>query len=93
MRDPSHVKNLSKQEFTHLFQKHRYTITKEVSTTIPVSLKAWLALTDTPEDARKEIISLMEEDIRGGKPTGFAPYVKDNEVYFDQRWLLMIGIK
>lgn len=93
MRDPSHVKNLSKQEFTHLFQKHGYTITKEESTTIPVSLKAWLALTNTPENTCKEIIDLMEEDIREGKPTGFAPYTKDGEIYFDQRWLLMIGVK
>lgn len=93
LRDHSHVKNRSKQEFAHLFEKHGYIITKQESTAIPVQLKAWLALTGTPENTEKEITALMEDDMRGGKPTGFDPYRKDGEIYFDQRWLLMIGTR
>lgn len=93
MRDPSHVKNLSKEEFVYLFKKHDYTIIKEESTTIPVSLDAWLALTDTPDQIRRKIIALMEEEIRGGNSTGFAPYLKNDDIYFEQRWLMMIGLK
>ena len=93
MRDPSHVKNRSKQEFEYLFERHGYALVKQESTAISVSLKAWLALTNTPEDTGKEITALMEEDMRGGKPTGFEPYIKDGEIYFNQRWLLLIGIK
>ena len=93
MRDPSHIKNRSKQEFANLFEKHGYAVTKQESTAISVSLKAWLALTNTPENIAMEIMALMEEDIRGGEPTGFAPYLKDDEIYFDQRWLMMIGAR
>ncbi len=91
MRDPSHVKNLSKQEFMRLFARHGYAVTRQESTAIAVSLEAWLALTDTPGDVRDEITALMQEDMRGKSPTGFAPYLKDGEIRFDQRWLLMIG--
>ena len=93
MRDPSHIKNRSKQEFTNLFEKHGYVVTKQGSNAISVSLKAWLALTNTPENIGMEIIALMEENMRGGQPTGFSPYLKDNEIYFDQRWLMMIGVR
>ncbi len=93
LRDPSHVKNRSKQELTSLFEKHGYTLARQESTAIPVSLKAWLALTQTPVDAEKEILAAMEEELRGGNPTGFGPYRKDEEIYFEQRWLLLIGTK
>jgi ubiquinone/menaquinone biosynthesis C-methylase UbiE len=92
LRDPSHVKNRSGQELLRLFDARGYTVVKQESTAIPVSLKAWLALTGTPEQVSEKITALMEDDRRGGKPTGFAPYLKDGEIYFDQRWLLIIGI-
>lgn len=93
MRDPSHVKNRSSQEFMYLFEKYGYALSKQESTVIPVSLKAWLALTNTPEDTGIEITALMEEDIHGGKPTGFKPYINNGEIYFNQKWLLLIGAK
>ncbi len=66
---------------------------KQESTAIEVSLTAWLELTNTPEHTGKDITDLMEDDMRGGKPTGFAPYQKDGEIYFDQRGLRVIGTK
>lgn len=93
MRDPSHVKNRSKGEFLPLFEQYGYTVTKQESTAIEVSLRAWLALTNTPEHIGKEITALMEDDMREGKPTGFAPYLKGGEIYFNQQWMLMIGTK
>lgn len=93
MRDFSHVKNRSQAEFFTLFKKHDYTVTKQESTKIPVSLNAWMALTNTPDDIRNEIIDLMYDDINNRNPTGFHPYLKDNEIYFEQRWLMFIVTK
>ena len=36
---------------------------------------------------------MMEEAIQGGELTGFVPHIKNDEIYFDRRWLSMIGIK
>ena len=93
MRDPSHVRNASRSEFLALFQRHGCKLVKAEGTGIPVELSAWMELTKTPGDIRQEIISMMEEDLAGGTKTGFRPYRKDGTIWFDQRWLLMLGIK
>lgn len=93
LRDPSHVKNLSKREFLGLFAAHDFQVTRQESTIIPVSLKAWLALTETPAGLGEEIRARLETELKGGPATGFKPYLKDGELYFEQRWILMIGLK
>ncbi|MDO5388811.1 MAG: hypothetical protein Q4F63_06215 [Clostridia bacterium] len=35
----------------------------------------------------------MEDDIKGKEKTGFYPYYNKGEILFDQRWVLITGIK
>ncbi|WP_333491017.1 hypothetical protein, partial [Eubacterium ramulus] len=35
----------------------------------------------------------MEYDLNGGDKTGFNPYIKEGQICFDHRWLLLIGKK
>ena len=93
LRDCSHVRNRSRQEFVSLYRAAGYELLKEESTRIPVRLSAWMELTKTPADAQKDITKMMERDIAGNYCTGFKPYRKEGELWFDQRWLLLIGIK
>ena len=51
-------------------------------TLVPVNLKSWMNLTDTPEDVQKEITNLMQADLAGGSKTGFMPYIKDNQIIY-----------
>ena len=32
-------------------------------------------------------------DINGGAKTGFEPYWKNGKIWFEHRWLLLIGLK
>ena len=92
MRDLSHNRILSKEEFLQLYGEDfdmRLVERKEV----PVNLNGWMNLTDTPEDVQAEIIRLMEKDLRNEEKTGFFPYRKDEQIYFNHRWLLLIGVK
>lgn len=92
MRDLSHNRILSKEEFLQLYGEDfdmRLVERKEV----PVNLHGWMSLTDTPEDVQAEIIRLMEKDLRNEEKTGFFPYRKDEQIYFNHRWLLLIGVK
>ena len=41
----------------------------------------------------KDIIDKMEYDLNGGDKTGFNPYIKEGQICFDHRWLLLIGKK
>ena len=92
MREPSHTRILSREEFEKMFEKD-FTLQCEETTLVPVNLKSWMNLTDTPEEVQKKITDLMQTDLSGGSKTGFSPYNKDSQIMFDHRWLLLIGIK
>lgn len=92
MRDASHTRILSREEFEALF-RDSFTLQLEETTLVPVNLQSWMNLTNTPEDIQKEIVKKMENDLNGSAPTGFSPYIKDAQIWFDHRWLLLIGIK
>ncbi len=93
LRDPSHIRNLSRNDFAGLFENHHLTITAADCTEIPVALTAWLALTQTPSDIAVDITQRFQDEVAGGPVTGFQPYEKDGKIYFNQRWLMMIGEK
>ena len=92
MRDPSHVRILSREELEKLFEGG-FDIICEESTLVPVNLQSWMNLTDTLSDVQEEIIGLMKEDLEGGAKTGFEPYEKEEQIMFNHRWLLLIGVK
>ena len=92
LRDGSHIHNLSRSEFQEMFQENHLSVDTVDSTKIPVSLSAWLALTNTPTEIAAGIEARMKAEINGGDLTGFQPYRKNGEIYFDQRWFMMIGI-
>ena len=93
LRDPSHMRNLSKEEFTEMFQDSHLSITTMDCTELPVSLPAWLALTNTPAQIAADISKRFANEINSNGLTGFDPYEINGEIYFDQRWLMMIGKK
>ena len=91
LRDPSHVKNLSKTEMLSLFETHGLAIEKCETTEMPQRLENWLALTRTPEPMQRKITERMRSELAGGEKTGFSPYVENGT--FNQKWLLLIGRK
>ncbi|MCU6718599.1 methyltransferase domain-containing protein [Porcipelethomonas ammoniilytica] len=93
LRDPSHMHNLSKDEFTEMFRESHLTITTMDCTELPVSLSAWLALTNTPAEISADILKRLENDINGGQSTGFQPYMKNGEIFFNHRWVMITGKK
>lgn len=92
MRDPSHVKNLSKKEMLKLFEKYGIQIEKSETTELEQHLDRWMALTKTPGEVQKEIIAKMHADLAGGEKTGFSPYYQEEEICFKHRWVLTMGI-
>lgn len=93
MRDPSHIKNLSESEMLNLFKKNNLEVVKSEKTKISVSLNSWLELTKTPTPIKDEIRELMNLEISDGEETGFLPYMDGSMMFFEQRWLMIIGIK
>lgn len=93
LRDPSHMRNLSRAEFAEMFRDDHLTLTTIDRTEIPVSLSAWLALTKTSGEISADIRKRLADEIKGHGLTGFKPYKRNEEIYFAQRWIMMIGEK
>ena len=93
LRDPSHVKNMSKNEMLELFAAHGLRIEQCETTEIQQKLNNWLALTRTPEPIQQKITERMRSELAGEEKTGFSPYVENGNICFNQKWLLLIGRK
>ena len=89
MRDISHERMLSRIEMETMFLSCGLTIAFEESQ----RLSAWLDLTKTDDKTKDLITQKMLEEIQGGSKTGFFPYMKDETIWFDQHWILLIGRK
>ncbi|MDO4301578.1 MAG: hypothetical protein Q4D26_09345 [Clostridia bacterium] len=91
MRDNSHTKTLTKSEMKKLFTDNQLEINVCDNITLPKKLDNWLDLTKTPEQAKVKIINFMKDEINGGKLTCFKPYIKENAIYFNHIWAVLIG--
>mgnify|MGYP004634732245 CR=1 FL=1 len=76
MCDPSHIRNLGKEEFTEMFQDSRLPIATMDCTELPVSLSAWFALTNTPAQIATDISKWLMDEINGSGLTDFNSYEK-----------------
>jgi len=93
MRDPSHVKHRSRNEFLALYEKYCYTVTKQEADKGLKSLSDWVALTKTSNDVVEEIKNMLKADMQNGILTGFRPCLQDGEIFFEQRFVFFIGKK
>ena len=93
LRDSSHIRNLSKNEFTEMFLINHLAVSTADYTKISVSANAWLALTNTSTDVSSDILKRFADEIAGDGATGFQPYMKNGKIFFNQRWLMIIGEK
>ncbi len=93
LRDPSHVRCFSREEFGQLAQRHCMQVEHCEMIRMPVKLNDWMELTKTPEEARGQIVSAMENDILGGEKTGFEPYANEGGIMFDHLWLQIVARK
>lgn len=93
LRDPSHVRDLTLPEMRNLYAANGISLKTQEQTNIPVSLEAWLDLTKPDEGTRTKIRSMMQDDMRGEYKTGFEPYLMSGTIYFQQHWVMNIGIR
>ena len=93
LRDPSHVQDLSLIEMRKLYETNGLSLETQERTDIPVSLEAWMDLTNPSDTVREEIRRLMKNDMEGSAKTGFEPYLINGDMYFNQHWIFNMGIK
>lgn len=93
LRDPSHVRNLSKAEMLQLFADNQLTVETCNTTSMTNNLTEWMDFAKTPMNVRSDITSRFTDELEGRSKTGFHPYQMDDTIYFDRKWTMIVGRK
>lgn len=91
LRDPSHVRALTRRELEHLLTDAGFTILRDDARDLEAELDEWLALTQPPEDTVREIRSALENELRGGPPTGMRPLMRGDRLLFIQSAVALVA--
>ena len=91
LRDPSHGRTLTAAEITHLIEDAGGVIETDSVQDQPLDLEDWMARTETPAAIREEIRRRLDDELRGGSPTGLRP-ARDagGQVTFVHPWIIAI---
>ncbi len=76
LRDPSHVRALTRGELERLLTDAGLKLVRHDVHDHEIELDEWLALTQPPADAAREIRRALQNELRGGKPTGMRPFMR-----------------
>ena len=90
LRDPSHIKCLTLDEFNSMAQNHNMRIEHFFQAKIPMELSSWMEITNIDSNVKDKIMNDMMADITNKSHTGFNPYMKDQKIMFDHTWVLLV---
>ena len=93
LRDPSHTRALTVGELTRVTEEAGLEIRRSGRLSAGRILSDWLDLTDTPEEARREVTRALEAELEGGPVTGMMPYTEKGQVMFQHMWVMLVGGK
>jgi ubiquinone/menaquinone biosynthesis C-methylase UbiE len=93
LRDPSHTRALSAEEFRGILEGCRLTGIRTASRDVEVEAERWLALTSTPTARAQAIREELMQDVLGSVSTGMRPFLRDGVLMFTQRWVTAVGLK
>ncbi|PYM16880.1 MAG: methyltransferase type 11 [Candidatus Rokuibacteriota bacterium] len=93
LRDPSHVRALTRDELTRLIETSGLAIEEAAVRDVQVVTERWLAMTQTPESAAQRIRAALAEEVAGGTPTGMRAVARDGAVGFLHAWAIVIARK
>jgi SAM-dependent methyltransferase len=92
LRDPSHTRTLTIEELSELLVIAGGSITTSQIRANPLQLADWLDRTQTPQQARAEIITALESELDGGPSTGLRPHRRDGELWLTHEWVALTAI-
>lgn len=81
LRDPSHVRALRRGELEDLLTGAGLHIVRSELRYEEIDLEEWLALTEPPAEASREIRRALEQELRGGPATGMRPVMHDRLMF------------
>jgi hypothetical protein len=93
LRDYSHVRALSAGEFETMFREMGLSDIRTERLDVANGLEAWMEMSDTPQDSRREIREALKAELAGGPETGFRPFMENGNIKFRYAWAMFTGWK
>ena len=89
LRDPSHTWTPTWSELRGFLETAGATILDEFTVERERDLDDWIAMAG--KDKEPELRACFEEELRGGAPTGFRPFRREDAVKFYHRWGIIVA--
>ena len=93
LRDPSHVRALTRPEIERLLAQSGLTHVKTVAFAVEPVVTRWLELTGSDDKTRTEVVARFEAERLGPVRTGLRPFVRGGELRFVHQGVLVLGAK
>ena len=90
LRDPSHVRALTRSEFERLLTDAGLKLVRSDLREEEIDLDEWLALTEPSAEVTGTIRGALQDELNGGPPTGMRPVLRDR-LMFTQFALALLG--
>ena len=87
IRDNSHSKTLSKNEFMSLLKNAGMTVLYTAEQNIPIEFEKWISLTELATEDETEIRNAVKADLQGGPKTGLLPFIENGKTFITHKWL------
>ncbi|WP_246079486.1 hypothetical protein [Paenibacillus piri] len=76
-----------------MFKDARLDIQLVETIDVSINVNRWLELTNTEQEVAKKIIADIHMELQGKKTTGLSPYLEQDEMMINQKWIKIIGSK
>ena len=86
IRDNSHSKTLSKNEFMSLLKHAGMTVLYTAEHCIPIEFEKWISLTELTVEDEAEIRNAVQADLQGGPKTGLLPFIENGKTFITHKW-------
>lgn len=93
LRDTSHVKALTREEFIKMYEAFGMKILTCEALKVEKSVRDWLTLTKTDDETSSRIVDDLKDELAGGNETGLFPFYIEDELMFYHTYFKIIGSK
>jgi len=93
LRDRSHTAALSRRQMESMGTELGLKTMSFASRRVRMDFEKWLDFAHAGPTARKRIRAALEQELKGGEPTGFQPIIEKGRLFFWHTWAVLVARK
>jgi ubiquinone/menaquinone biosynthesis C-methylase UbiE len=93
LRDRSHTEALSQHQMESMATKIGLKVESFSSRRVRMDFEEWLDFAHAGPTARERIRAALQQELKGGEPTGFQPIIEKGRLVFRHTWAVLVASK